>query len=210
MKSKALLGFAFLAATYVHATPIVITQTFSNVIYNDYGVSEGVGYGLASADDWVFKATIDSDAQNVSSWSDIGAFQLTSVTLTQASLGLHEAAITNASVLLFYPDFFAFTANINGAAPFALTSYEPNHFLGAHSLNEYLALITQPLPETNMFSNFGPQWEGFALDDGRKVYGSGSGFVTTAVEATVPEPSSFALLIVSCVGLLVARRKWAK
>lgn len=211
MKYKAFLGFALLASTAVHAIPITITQTFSNVSYNDFGVTDGLGFGTSPTGDWVFKGTFESDTANISQWGDIGAFQMTSLTLTQASLGLSEVGITNAPVLLFYPDYFGFTANIYGQAPFAVVNYEPNHFLNAHTLNEYLALITQPPAETNIYSGFGPQWTGFALEDGRRIYGSGSGLATVNVAAavTVPEPSSLALMSISFLGLFTRRLRKA-
>lgn len=199
-KAVAVLGL-MACAIYSHAAPIAITQTFSSVSYTDYGVADGVGYAQTPTGDWVFKGTVDSNAVNISPWSGIGAYQLTKLTLTQASLGLFDIGITNAPVLFFYPDSFGFAFNAAAAAAWTVIFYEPNHFSSATTLDEYLALITTP-PPTAALSGFGPQWDGFALEDGRRLYGTGWDFgVPKASTAAVPEPSSLPLLLVA-LGLL--------
>lgn len=196
------LGLAAFAA-YSYAAPITITQTYSNISYNDYGVTDGVGYGQATTGDWIFKGTVDSNAANTSPWVGIGgfgAYQLTKLTLTQASLGLFDIGITNAPVLMFFPDFFAFASDPTGGAPFAVMVYEPDHFAGAQTLDDFLSLITPTVVSYTggAYSGFGPQWTGFALDDGRRLYGTAWGLGIPMVEtATVPEPTSLALMLLA-------------
>lgn len=206
-KVMVVLSIIFIS-TYSYATPISITQTFSNVSYYDYGISTGVGYGQSPTDDWTFKGAVDSNAVNISPWMGISAYQLTSLALTQASLGLFDVGITNAPVLLFYPDRFGFALNVNGWAPWAVIVYEFNHFASANTLNENLALITTP-QVNDSYTSFGPQWDGFALEDGRRLYGWGFGLGTPAVSA-VPEPTSAALMLVAALSMLTVglrRRK---
>lgn len=190
---------------YAQASPITITMTYSNVVYNDYGVETGVGFGATPVGDWIFKGTVDSSAANISPWPDIGAYQLSSLSLTQASLGLLHIGITNASVLLFYPDRVAFAFDVNGAPPWTVIVYEPDHFSSAHTLAEYLALLTVPA-QNDAFTGFGPQWDGFALADGRRLYGVGNGVGIPSVFAVVPEPSSFVLTLLAVALLCIAGR----
>lgn len=206
MFRKAVVAFGILIiSANLHAGTITLTQTFSNVIYNDYGVSAGVGYGQSPTGDWIFTGTVDSNAVNISPWADVGAYQLTSLTLTQASLGLSNVGITNAPVLFFYPDRFGFALNANGQAPWTVIVYESNHFTGTQSLSGYLGLITQPLVNDS-YTSFGPQWDGFALEDGRRLYGWGFGLGTPAVSA-VPLPASLPLLLAGLGTLIVSCRK---
>lgn len=201
MFSKAVIALGLIAsATYSYATPITITQTYANVSYYDYGETSGVAYGQAPTDDWIFKGTVDSNAVNISPWADAGAYQLTKLTLTQASLGLLDIEITNAPVLFFYPDRFGFSFNVNGNTPWTVIVYESDHFTGGNTLDEYLALITTPLVN-HSYTSFGPQWDGFALEDGRRLYGWGFGLGIPSVSASVPEPTSLALLFLG-LGLL--------
>lgn len=204
-KAAAAFGLSAIALCS-SASPITITQTFSDVLYNDYGVSDGVGYGQTPTGDWIFTATVDSGAPNLSPWSDIGAFPLTSVTLTQASLGLFNMGIVNMPVLFFLPDRFGFANNIDTYPPWTVIVYELGHFSGAHALDEYLALATTPATN-DPFTSFGPQWDGFLFADGRSLYGVGNGLGIPMVSAaTVPEPSS-ALLILLALGLLVHSKR---
>lgn len=194
---------------YSQASPITITKTYSNVIYNDYGVETGVGFGVTPVGDWIFKGTVDSSAANISPWPDIGAYQLSALTLTQASLGLFDIGITNAPVLLFYPDRVAFAFDVNGAPPWTIIVYEPNHFSNAHTLAEYLALLTVPA-QNDTFTGFGPQFEGFALADGRRLYGVGNGLGIPSVSAVVPEPSSLVLMLLAVALLCIAGRRYGE
>lgn len=198
-KEVAALGLMALA-TNSYATPITITQIYSNVSYYDYGDTSGVAYGQAPTDDWIFKGTVDSNAVDILPSAGIGAYQLSKLTLTQASLGLFDIGITNAPVLFFYPDRFGFAFNVNTYTPWTVIVYDTNRFLSAHTLDEYLALITVPLINDS-YTSFGPQWDGFALEDGRRLYGWGFGLGTPAVSTAVPEPASLALLLLG-LGLL--------
>ena len=102
--------------------------------------------GKLPTDDWIFKGTVDSNAVNISPSAGIGAYQLTKLTLTQASLGLFDIGITNAPVLFFYPEArFGFAFNVYTNTPWTVIVYESNLFMSAHTLDEYLALITTPL-----------------------------------------------------------------
>lgn len=195
MFRRSIVGFGLLAfAAYVYAEPITVTQTFSNVSYDNYGITSGVGYGQTPTGDWIFKGTVDSNAANIATYANTGAYQLTNLTLTQASLGLFDVGITNAPVLFFYSDRFGFALNDLGQAPWTVIVYEPDHFASAHTLEQYLALITTPLVNDS-YTSFGPQWDGFTLEDGRHLYGWGFGVGTPAV-SPVPVPRSFSLLLV--------------
>jgi len=201
-RAIAVLGLMAFAA-YSHAVPITLTQTYSNISYNDYGVTDGVSFGQAPTGDWIFTGTFDSNAANISQWAGIGgfgAYQLTKLTLTQASLGLFDVGITNVPVLFFYPNLFGFASNPDAGAPWTAMVYEPNHFAGAHTQDEFLLLITPTVVSNTYgaYSGFGPQWDGFALEDGRRLYGTGWGIGTPVVDtATVPEPTSLALVLVA-------------
>ena len=201
-KVVAALGLSALAA-YSSASPINITQTFSDALYNDYGVTSGVAYGQVPTGDWIFTGTVDSNAVNLSLWAIVGAFQLSSLTLTQASLGLFNIGIVNAPILFFYPDRFGFAYDIYTASPWTVIVYEPDHFSSAQTLDEYLALLTPP-PVNDSYTGFGPQWKGFLLADGRSLYGVGNGIGLPSVSAAaVSEPGSLVLLLV-VLGLLMA------
>jgi len=52
---------------------------------------------------------------------------------------------------------------------------------------------------------FGPQWEGFEFEDGRRLYGIGNGVGTPSVTAAVPEPASLALLSLLILALVRLR-----
>lgn len=84
------------SAGVAQAIPVHVTQTFSDVTWDFQGFTNSVGFGQAISGDWVFKATFDSDAPRVDGNEHVGGtYELTSITLTQASLGLVDAVITN-------------------------------------------------------------------------------------------------------------------
>ncbi|MEK8088130.1 PEP-CTERM sorting domain-containing protein [Aquabacterium sp. A3] len=185
---------SFCLVTFVtqsHSTPITITQSYSNVIYDDYGVPSGVAYGANPTGDWIFKGTVESDAIDLWEVSHLGGYELSQLTITQASLGLFDMPILNAPFLFIYPDRFGFANTINGGSPWTVVVYEDNHFSSVNTLEGYLSLVTTPLI-TDDLSSFGPQWTGFELQDGRWLYGTGSGVATITVSA-VPEPGTLAL-----------------
>jgi hypothetical protein len=192
-------------AACAHAAPITITQTFTDVSFTDYQQG-GVTEGKVIAGDWIFTGTVDSEAANISSWPDIGAYQLTRLTLTQASLGLFDVGIVNAPVLFFYPDRFGFASNVSTAPPWTVIVYEAGHFSKAHTLAEYLSLSFTP-SVTDSYTGFGPQWTGFELEDGRRIHGWGHGTGITNLPA-VPEPAGLALVFagLGAVACLKARR----
>lgn len=197
-----LLGFGGQA----QASLITISQTFSEVAYNDYGVETGIGFGTTPTGDWIFSAVVDSNTANISPWPDVGAFQLTSLTLTQASLGLFGAEIVNAPVLIFYPNLFGFAFDFGGQAPWTRIIYEPDHFASAHTLSEYLALVTIPT-EHSLDTGFGPQWTGFTFADGRSLYGMGFGVgIPSVITAVVPEPSGLVLMLLAAAWFAWNRR----
>lgn len=201
MFKNAAIGLCALAfATLSHAVPIEITQTFSDVAYDDYGVHEGLAYGLHPAGDWIFTGTVDSNAPNTASYAGLGAYQLSSLTLTQASLGLDHVAILNAPILFFYPDRFGFAGTERGTTPWTVVVYEAGHFGDSPSLAQDLALITTPAVN-DPYTSFGPQWDDFLLADGRRLYGWGFGHATTNV-ATVPEPGNLALWLAGLMPLV--------
>ena len=200
MFKNAAIGLCALAfATLSHAVPITITQTYSDVAYADYGVTTGLAYGKHPTGDWIFTGTVDSDAPDIASPWSLGAYELTSLTLTQASLGLDDAVITNAPVLFFLPDRFGFAATPRATTPWTLVLYEAGHFGQEPGLAQFLALATTPAVHQS-YTSFGPQWDGFLFADGRSLFGQGFGSATTNV-ATVPEPGNLALLLVGLVPL---------
>lgn len=196
------MGFA----AYSHAEPITITQTYSNVDFYEYGVAGGVTQGQTPTGDWIFKGTVDSHAANIATWSDSGAYELTQLTLTQASLGLFDVVITNASTLFFYSDRFGFANTPAGTTPWTVIVYEADHFSTADTLQEYLALATTPAV-VDTFTSFGPQWEGFALEDGRRLYGWGFGAATSSISSVVPEPTSLALVLAGFAALVLRAQR---
>ena len=186
--------------THSHAAPITITQTYSNVSYSDYEQISSIAYGAHPSDDWVFKGTVDSDASNLSDSAQFGAYKLSQLTLTQASLGLFDVPIKNSPILFFYTDRFGFANTISGTSPWTVVVYEANHFSSANTLESYLSLATTP-SVTDDYTSFGPQWDGFELEDGRRLYGWGVGPASIAV-SSVPEPGSLTLHLLGA-GLLV-------
>lgn len=198
---------ALLVGLCAQAAPITITQTYHDVAYDDYGVSTGIGYGKSPTGDWIFTATVDSNAADLSTETSYGihGYDLSRLTLTQGSLGLHDAVITNAPVLMFFPDRFAFAATVDGAPPWSVVVYEHAHFAGASSLAEELALVPDTPAVADPYTSFGPQWGGFLFNDGSRLFGWGFGSATVAV-STVPEPENIALMAASLAILAMASR----
>lgn len=193
-----LCALAFSVAS--HASPITITQTYSNVTFYEYGEPNGVTYGHVPTGDWIFTGTVDSNAVKQSSpYPEFATYQLSSLTVTQASLGLSNVAITNVPELFFYPDRFGFAATQDGAPPWTVMVYEPGHFANGLTLQQDLDLLTNPT-STDPYTSFGPQWTGFDLADGRTLYGWGFGPATVSVSA-VPEPGTLPLMLVALAPL---------
>ncbi|HXK26049.1 MAG TPA: PEP-CTERM sorting domain-containing protein [Myxococcota bacterium] len=204
LAAVAWLGFA----AQSQAVPIEITQTFSSVSWYDYDVAGGVGYGQTPIGDWVFSGFVDSDATDLAPEANIGVFQAASITLTQASLGLEEIGISNMSYLFFTHDRFGFSEDVTLGAPWTRVIYEPNHFLGAQTPGQYLALATTPAV-TNPEDGFGPQWDGFALADGRRLHGWGFAASSAVAVVSVPEPGSLGPLL-GAFGLMAWRQRHCK
>ena len=181
-----------------YATPIVVTQTFSNVRYDNYGVVDGVAYGQSPTGDWIFKGIVDSNAVDAEPHPNVGIYQLTGLTLTQASLGLFDVEITNAPKMVFGLDRFYFGADSGGSPPWTVIVFDPDHFATGFDLSGYLALLTRPIINDS-YTSFGPQWTGFNLADGRHLYGWGFGTGVPSV-AFIPEPASVLILLIGlCV-----------
>jgi len=213
MNKKSSLA-ALLACTAVaaaHATPIQVTQTFSNVTWNDYGVVEGLGFGTQPTGDWIFSGTIDSEAVDLRpDYAEIGMFEASNITLTQADLGLDAVGINNLHYLYFLPDRFGFDSNINFGSVWTRTVTDTDHFLSANTLSGYLALASSASvnhPE----DGFGPQWGGFDLANGSRVFGwghAGASTFTISDPTLVPEPGMFSLVLVAIgAGMLIRRRR---
>lgn len=203
MSTKMLLAAVALlgVAAQSHAVPIQITQIFSSVTWYDNDVAGGVGYGQTPVGDWIFTGFVDSEAADLASEASIGVFQATNITLTQASLGLDEIGVGNLSYLYFSHDRFGFSEDTTFGAPWTRVIYEPNHFVGAQTPDEYLALAIFH-PANNPEDGFGPQWDGFQLADGRRLYGWGFADASTV---SVPEPGSLGLLL-AALSLVAWRR----
>lgn len=193
-------SWCFIVNSSTFAVPITINQTFHNASYDDYNISSGIGFGLQPSADWIFSGTVDSGAADIDP-SPSASFLLTSLTLTQTDLGLINVRIVNAPVLFFYSDRFGFAVDIAGRAPWTVTVYEANHFSGASSLVEYLNLLNPP--PANDYTGFGPQWDGFILEDGRRLYGWGYAPRAASVTVTaVAEPSGIAYLVLMAAFLI--------
>lgn len=195
-------------ASSSYATPITITQTFSDVTFNDYGVVSGVGYGQSPTDPWVFKGVVDSEATRTTLYPGYSAYELTSLTITQASLGLFDVGIRNVPMLFFFPNSFGFAYGPAGSPPWTQTYYDYGHFSAATTLSEDLALITTPYINSD-YSSFAPQWDGFELEDGRRIYGWGHAGAASAQVSSVPEPTSLALILIGLTAASIGtiRRK---
>ena len=195
------------STTFAYAEPITITQVFSNVDWNDYGVTSGLGYGQEVTGDWVFKGTVDTTASNEYGWPDQGAsYAATGISLTQASLGLFDQPILNMHYLYFYSDQVGFAENTNSGPPWTRTKYFENHFdFAAFPLSADVVLPSS----THDWNGFGPQWDGFALANGSRIHGWGFAATSTVSvhsASPVPEPSSFLLVLLGLGALAVARR----
>ena len=193
--------FLAAVASSAQATLITLQQTFSDVIYNDYGVTTGIGYGQSPIGDWIFTATIDSETPELLGFSTRQAFYLSSLTLTQESLGLSNAVIVNAPYLYFSHDRFAFAGSPYGSSPFTSIVYAGDQFVGALTLSENLARATQP-SFTSTDTGFGPQWMGFEFEDSSRLFGRGHGMA----KITIPVPGSLALVIAGFGVLTIGRR----
>lgn len=208
MNRFAIAAAAFFATTTcVYAVPVTITQTFRNVNYDNYNQAEGVGWGQIPTGDWIFKGTLDSNSVDAVPEINFGAFQLTGLTLTQASLGLFDVRITNANVLFFYLDSFGFSNDPPSDPPWTAIAYQPNYFSDVETLEQYVVLLENALPN-KLSSRFGPQFTGFLFDDGRRLYGWGAGTATVTV-TRIPEPTSVALAFTATIAALCLRRRSA-
>lgn len=204
-----LAAFAFFATT-ANATPIQFTQTFSNVTWDDYDVAEGLGFGTQPLGDWIFSGFVDSEAVDLQpQHDDIGMYAATNITLTQADLGLDHVGITNLSFLYFLPDRFGFDSNVNFGSVWTRIVTEPGHFLAGQTLDEYLALAVDA-SINHQEDGFGPQWGGFALEDGRRIYGWGfaeSSSVSISQPTSVPEPGTLPLMLGMMGAMLLTSRR---
>lgn len=192
-----LIAIAFPAS----AVQVVITQTLSDVIWSDYGVTTGLGYGQEVTGDWIFKGTTDTELQDEAVWTNYGSF-FTTVTLTQESLGVYDEVITNLNYLFVGSDIIGFSVDTYGRAPFTITRMSENYFSTPD--------IFPSVPEITINDHFdsgngfGPQWAGFQLESGDNIYGfaySGISSVSAQYSSVVPLPGAFILFASALVAL---------
>lgn len=197
-----------LSSTFASAELITVTQTFKDVAWDDYGVASGLGYGQSITGDWVFRGTVDTKAVNQYGWPDEGASYAATVTLTQSSLGLIDAPIVNVGYIYFHSDRVGFAFNTNGFAPWTRTKYPEVQF---DNFTAFPLHIGHVLPLSTHTSNgFGPQWSGFALSNGLRIYGWGlaaASAVNVQSSSPVPEPSTWVFLL-SGFGAMALARRW--
>lgn len=205
---KKSLGLAFLltASTAANATLISITQTFSNVSYSDYGL--GTVQNITS--DWIFKAVVDTAAPDEMPWQGTGAFA-TTVTLTQAELGLVNVEVKNLHYLYVQPNQIGFTKDTDLGDPWTRTKLNNIQFNNPDLVPTIAELTITP--GFHSWNGFGPQWDGFELANGTKIYGmawDGTSYLSAGILPAVPEPETLPLLLTglfACGATLLRRRK---
>ena len=214
LKRVLLTAGAIVFAAIAHAAPATLTQKFSDVVYTDYGRTQGIGYGQTPVGDWVFTATLEmSNAEftpgYVNRW-----YRLDRLTLTQESLGLFNAEIVNMPFAYFLQDAngfdrFGFVQTISGFGPWTLTTYKVGHFLPPQTFEQLLSSLTTGIEPEDDFFNIGPQWDYFEFSDGRRLYGVGSG--TSSIKfssvSAVPLPGTIPLIGAAVLVWGIQRRR---
>lgn len=197
--------------TLANAAPITITQVFSDVVVDDYGMPGGLTYGNTGSGDWIFKATMDTDAVNLSPWPGVYASYAATVTLTQASLGLFDELITNMRFFYVQMDMLGFAEQAFGGFP-ATRSEQ----FGIPLNTGHFPLAAGDVFHSNFYpslNGFEASYNGFQFDNGARIYGKGynaKSTITVADAAAVPEPAGVLLMFGALAGLALARRRQNK
>ncbi|AOF81097.1 PEP-CTERM -sorting domain protein [Methyloversatilis sp. RAC08] len=201
--NKSLVALLLLtAAATANAATYTITQTFNDLMYSDFGA--GIGFGEIPTGDWIFRATLEADGEDLSPVELSSLYALTSLTFTQESIGAIDVRIVNVPYLYFTPNAFGFTSSMHESGspmvPLTETFYGFNyHFAGAKTLAERIVLIPDvQSPAESGLNNipFAAYGIGFQFEDGRALYGSAiSTPNSTITVSVVPEPSSAAMMI---------------
>lgn len=186
------------------AIPVQVTQTFHDVTWDDYDIATGVGYNQQATGDWIFKATFDSAARNQGYAPDLGgSYALTNITLTQASLGLHDVQITNLNFLNFSLDSvgFGFRTDFTGV-PMTHGDIDPSY----RDFNQINPFRDGYATQTRAGGLFRTREWGFEFANGTTLFGNGfAGSMTIgAVVAPVPEPETW-LAMMAGLGVLAGR-----
>lgn len=211
------LGSLLLGCSFItNAAPIVITQTF----YDTNLVAVVNGAEQVISGDWIFKGITDTTAVDQSGFSNRGIYAL-SVTLTQASLGLVDVAVTNIDTLFVISDSNAVSqgligfGNASGSPPWTRTESlfsNPDLFPSISELN-----IAR---STSSFNTLGLFTAGYQLEDGTvitsvtteidgSVYTEPYNDLSSSMSAqVVPIPAAVYLFGTGLLGLIgLARRK---
>jgi len=191
-KYAAVAALTLAAAGCAQAEVVSIVQVFNNVSWYDYGVSTGLGYGENITGDWIFKATVDTSLPNQYEWPTFGAMYTTSkVTLTQVALGLVDEPILNLNYFYVFPDMVGLDVSSHQGSVWTRTKYTENLFTPSDT---FPLTLNGSLPaSTHDWNGFGPQWDGFLLSNGSRIYGGGSATLSTIQISSVPEADTWAL-----------------
>lgn len=197
-----------LSSMLAKAELVTVTQTFKDVSWDNYAVASGLGYGQTVTGDWIFTGTVDTLAINQYGWPADGASYLATVTLTQSSLGLTNVLLSNAGYIYFYSDQIGFAFNTDGGSPWTRTKYADTQF---SSFSAFPLPVGRALPlSTHIWNGFGPQWEGFALPNGLRIYGMGfasASSVSVQNALPIPEPSKLAFFLLG-LGAVALSVRW--
>jgi hypothetical protein len=200
------------STTAVQAMPVTITQVFSDVTLDADGFPGGPIPDRRFSGDWIFKGTVDSDAPILLNHDWEIAYAAT-VRLTQLELGLVDVTVTNLNYLYFSNQQIGFDVTAEGGTDaFTSTRWDAPVFDSISHFPSEATFAALPVA-TGGWNVFGPVQTGFVLGNGTTIYGFGTA-VSSQVSAqfvkTVPEPETWAMLLVGLVPLtatLSARRR---
>lgn len=203
------------ASATSNAATYTVTQTFSDLMYG--GADAGVGFEKVPTGDWIFRATLEADAEDLSPDEFVSLYTLTSLTFTQESLGVFDARIVNVPYLYFTPNAFGFTSgmleNRSLMAPLTEAFYGFRfYFAGAKTLAERLALAPDiQSPSESGYNNIAliAYQIGFQFEDGRALYGQAvSTLSSTITVSVVPEPATAGMMLLGLSAVMsIARRR---